>query len=218
MAAGAVMLSPTEGLPVWCGPCAIKIRAALRMLPLAYQALDAVVYMTKDVPERVSGSREKPSPAPGVDMQDEMLQTIRSWEDDLCYWVKYNRSPQHHWHWIAGAGRDDKAPLLTLEKACAFLYGSFDLMMDREECAADFGREILSLFTRTQAMVKNGPQRRRLPLPCPHCDLLTLLQEEGMAGRPWYIVCETRPGGCGTLYTPEEYEWWVEVLKARSKL
>jgi hypothetical protein len=216
LAAGAAMLAPREGFPVWCSPCSRIIREALRMLPLAYQALDAVAFMTKDAPERVSGSREKPSPAPGVDAQDEMLRTMTSWEDDLRHWVKYNRSPEHHWTWTAGAGHDDKAPLLTLERACTFLNASFDLMMEREECAADFGREVLSLFTRTQAMVKNGPQRRRLPVPCPHCDLLTLLQEEGIAGRPWYVVCEIRPGGCGTLYTPEEYEWWTEVLKARA--
>lgn len=218
LAAGEPDPVPVKGDPVWCLACARMIQQALRMLPLAYQALDAVTFMTREAPERVSGSRTPPSPSPGGDAQDEMLRTMTSWEDDLRYWAKYNRSPEHHWRHRPGAGRDETAPLLTLEAACLYLNGSFGLMMEREECAADFGCEILSLFTRAQAMVKNGPQRRRLPLPCPHCDLLTLLQEEGVAGRPWYIVCEVRPGGCGSLYTPEEWDWWVEILKARAKL
>jgi hypothetical protein len=217
LAAGDPDPIPIKGTPIWCLNCAHIIQQALRLLPLAYQALDAVAFMSRDVPERVSGSRERPSPSPGGDAQDELLHTMTSWEDDLRYWAKYNHSPEHHWKYRPGAGHDDVAPLLTLEAACVYLNGNFHIMMEREECAGDFGSEVLSLFTRAQGMVKNGPQRRKLPLPCPKCDLRTLIQEEGIAGRPWYVSCETRPGGCGSLYTPEEWDWWVQIQVERAK-
>lgn len=217
LSVGNDLLHPVAGLPCWCGNCAKTIRQALRMLPLAYQALDAVTFMTREPGEHVSGTKTPPSPSPGGDAQDELLRTMTSWEDDLRYWAKYNRSPIHMWKHQPGAGRDASGPLLTLDAACTYLNAHFDVMMAREECAADFGREILSLFTRAQAMVKTGPQRRRLPLPCPSCDFLTLVQEEGVAGRPWYISCDPRPGGCGRLYTPEEWEWWVQVQATRIK-
>lgn len=205
----------THGDPVWCHADAGIVRQALRMMPLAHQALEAVHLMTRDTPERVSGSRNPPSPSPGFDAQDEMVRVLTSWEDDLRCWRKYNHptpGPPR-----AGAGRDQAYPLLTLEVAVVYLNAGFHVMMEREECAADFGREIVSLFTRAQGMVKNGPTRRRLPFPCPACDFMTLVQEEGVAGKPWYVCCDTRPGGCGRLYTPEEWEWWIQIQTAAAK-
>lgn len=218
LAAGDPDPIPVKGDPCWCMGCARMIQEALRLMPLAYQALDAVAFMSRDPSEPVSGSKAPASPSPGGDAQDEMLRTICSWEDDFRFWAKYNRSPQHHWQYRPGAGHDLLTPLLTLEAACLYLNGNFGLMMQREECAIEFGGEILSLFTRTQAMVKNGPRRIHLHLPCPRCDMMSVIQEEGVAGRPWYLTCPETAGGCGSLYTPEEWDWWVEVLKARASL
>lgn len=218
LAAGEQDYPAVYGDPSWCMACARMVQQALRLLPLAYQALEAVAFMSREPGEPVSGSKAPASPSPGGDAQDEILRTMRAWEDDLRFWAKYNRSPQHHWRYRPGAGQDLEAPLLTLEAACLYLNGNFGLMMERQECAVEFGMEIMSLFTRAQSMIKNGPQRKHMQLPCPRCDMISVVQEEGVAGRPWYIMCETRAGGCGSLYTPEEWEWWLEILNSRAKL
>lgn len=62
-------------------------------------------------------------------------------------------------------------------------------------------------------MVKNKSVRRTLPVACPTCDMLALVQEEGIAGKPWYVECEQRLGGCSRLFSESEYIWLVQLLK-----
>jgi hypothetical protein len=63
-------------------------------------------------------------------------------------------------------------------------------------------------------MVKNKPVRRHLPNPCPSpgCDVRALIQEEGIAGEPWYVECSERLGGCGRLYSENDWEWFGRLL------
>lgn len=82
--------------------------------------------------------------------------------------------------------------------------------MMRAECAADFGHEINVLFSTALRMVKNGPLRAHLIIPCPYCNRRTLLQQEGVATKPWFTSCEERLGGCGRLFTEQEMVWMVE--------
>lgn len=198
---------PVMGAPVWCPGCAGTIRAALRALPTAYRALDAVPYMTPRAPSddlatHVSGSRERPSPGPGVDLRHEMSRTMCSWEDDMR-----QRNKSRAAHLPDGSER-------ALIDAVAFLNATFDQMMSRTECARDFGEETTALFQRAVRMVKNGQSKRRLNIPCPHCDVRALVQHEGVVNTPWYTECVEPMGGCGRLFSEQEMTWAAQVRLA----
>lgn len=195
------------GEPVWCPGCAGTVRAALRAMPDAYTALGVVPYLTPRAPSdelatHVSGSRERPSPGPGVDLRHEMSRTMCSWEDDMRSFLRSASAV------LPDGSRD------ALAAAVGYLNMNFDRMMARTECAADFGHEVLSLFQSALRMVKNGPSRRKLHIPCPRCDMRALVQQEGLAGRPWYTECIRHIGGCGTLFSEQEMTWAVEVRMA----
>lgn len=190
---------------VWCPRCAQICRSALRALPDAYLALDAVRFLTASQPAdapQVTGTRDRPSPAPGADLRDEIFHTSRSWEDDL-------RQHLHH-----RAARDGDTREETLTRTVRYLNRNFDTMIVREVCAKDFGQEMLWLFTASLRMVKNGPTRRVLIIPCPSCHRRSLIQQEGIALKPWYTSCEERLGGCGRLFTETEMAWATEVQLA----
>jgi hypothetical protein len=192
------------GEPVWCGPCSAVVRAALRRLPSAYEALLSVSVIKPSPTDtlRVSGSRERPSPSAAVDLRDELFQTTRSWEDSLRQHLRHR------------AARDLGERGLTLVSAVRYLNRNFERMMCRQECAADFGHEVNVLFSTSLRLVKNGPLRALLSIPCPFCKRKCLMQQEGLAGVPWYTACEQRLGGCGRLFTEQEMEWMVHVRVA----
>lgn len=195
----------TWGDPVWCGPCAQLARTALRSLPQAYTALGTVALLTASQPldaVRVSGTRERPSTAPGADLQDEIFHTLRSWEDTL-------RQHQRH-----RAARDATTRETTVTLSVRYLNRNFDTAIARQPGGEEFGQNINVLFSTALRMVKNGPLRHILSVPCPRCGRKALMQQEGLALQPWYTACETRLGGCGCLYSEQEMSWLVEVRMA----
>lgn len=196
----------------WCRRCAGMVRAALWSLPLAYEALDSVIYLTPKTAQRVSGSQSPRSPSPGGDLQDEIYTTVRSWEDDLCAWRRRRERD-----FVPAPMDDPDSRLVTLTASTDALGRFFETMIDREECAADFGCEVLSLFRRSRSMVGGGPNKRHLSLPCPACDLRALVAEEGIAHKPWYTVCVERLGGCGRLYTEQEISWATGLMLAETR-
>lgn len=131
-----------------------------------------------------------------------MFHTVRSWEDDL-------RQHLHH-----RAARDSTTREATLETAVRYLNRNFTAAMARDPGGREFGQEMNALFSTALRMVKNGPLRHILTIPCPHCSRKALMQQEGIALEPWYTACETRLGGCGRLYTEQEMSWIVEVQVA----
>lgn len=193
-----------QGSPVWCAGCALVVRGALRSLPQSYVHLLSVSVIKPSPTDvvRVSGSRERPSPSAAVDLRDEIFQTVRCWEDDLRQHLRHR------------AARDLATRDLTLTNAVRYLNRNFDRMMQRPECAADFGHEVNVLFSTALRLVKNGPLRSHLSIPCPYCDRRTLMQQEGLALKPWYTSCEEVLGGCGRLFTETEMVWMAEVRLA----
>lgn len=174
-------------------------------MPDAYRALDTVRLLTNSAPAdsaRVSGTHSRPSPAPGVDARDELYQTIRSWEDDIRGFLRHR------------AARDLNTHEDTLESAVRYLNRNWDRAIARDPGGKDFGLEMLGLFSRALRMVKNGPIRSRLTIPCPRCSSKALVQQEGIAGRAWYTLCSERIGGCGVYYTEVEMEWAAHVRLA----
>ena len=193
------------GEPVWCVQCAAVVRGALRSLPVGYVALAGVMGLSAPSPAdaiRVSGSRDRPSPSAAVDLRDELFQMVRVWENDLRQFL-------HH-----RAARDLESRESTLSSGVRYLNRNFGRMMARPECAADFGHEINVLFSTVLRMVKNGPLRSLLSIPCPWCHRKTLMQQEGVALVPWYTACEAALGGCGRLFTEQEMAWMAEVRLA----
>jgi hypothetical protein len=199
-----VEIKPWHGEPIFCRKCAAKIRGALRELPLAYKALNAAVYLsrTNAADERRGRSDTAPSPSPGVDHQDEILRAACSWEDDLRLHLGHK----------GAKGRIEHTLEFTLGQAVEYLNANFQAMLERDECAKDFGEEIGTLHHVAVAMLKNKPVRRQLPSPCPTCDVTALVQEEGTAGKPWYVECNERAGGCGRLFSESEFSWLTALI------
>lgn len=193
-----------QGEPVWCAGCGLVVRGALRSLPVAYVALGGVSPIRESPTDvvRVSGSRERRSPSPAVDLRDEIFQVVRGWEDDLRQFLRHR------------AARDLETREGTLANGVRYLNRNFVRMMERPECAADFGREMNVLFSTALRMVRNGPLRALLTFPCPWCHRRTLMQQEGVANVPWYTSCEQSLGGCGRLFTEDEMVWMAQVRVA----
>jgi hypothetical protein len=195
---------PWQGEPVLCRKCGSIARGALRELPDAYKALDTVKYLSRTASadeERRGRSDVPPSPSPGADHQDEICRTVTEWEDDL----------RHHLGHRAAADTGNQAADLTA--SVEYLNRNWQAMIERPECAGDFADDVTRLFRISIAMVKNKPIRKTLPVACPTCDMETLVQEEGPAGRPWYVECVERLGGCSRLFTENEYEFFVLLIK-----
>lgn len=193
------------GEPVWCVQCSLVVRAALRSLPVGYVALAGLMDLRAASPTdavRVSGSRESPSPSPAVDLRDEVFQVVRAWEDDLRGHLRHR------------AARDLSSREETLTSGVRYLNRNFGRMISRPECAAEFGHEVNVLFSTVLRMIKNGPLRSHLGIPCPWCHRKTLMQQEGVALKPWYTACEVALGGCGRLFTEDEMAWMAQVRLA----
>lgn len=188
------------GCPVWCRGCALVIRSALRGLPQGYAALSGVGAFRCSPTDvvRVSGSRERRSPSPAVDLRDELFRAVCVWSGDL-------RSYLGH---VPGRGGERE---VVLAAEVDYLNSHFERMIVRADAARAFGVQMRSLFGTVLGLVKNGPLRSHLIIPCPYCDMRTLFQQEGVAGRPWYTSCETVLGGCGRLFTETEMVWMTEI-------
>lgn len=196
-------IEPWPGEPLICRKCAAIARGALRELPLAYKALDGVKFLSRTASadeERRGRSDVAPSPSPGADHQDEICRTVSAWEDSLR---------QHLRHQGAADTGEREADLAA---SVEYLNSNYAAMVERPECAGDFVDEISRLHRITVAMVKNKPGRKHLPAPCPSCDMQALIQEEGFAGKPWYVECVEYLGGCSRLYQESEYAWLVQLL------
>jgi hypothetical protein len=196
-------IEPWQGEPVLCRKCAAIARGALRELPLAYDALASVKFLTRTASadeERRGRSDVPPSPSPGADHQDEICRTVTAWEDDLRQHLRHDAAAD------TGEHRDD------LAASVEYLNRNWLAMIERPECAGEFADEITRLHRITVAMCKNKPGRKHLPAPCPSCDMMALIQEEGFAGKPWYVECVEYLGGCSRLYQETEYLWLVQLL------
>lgn len=207
-----VELEPRAGQPVYCLRCAVTIRAALRELPLAYDAVGpgAVLVSTMNDDEHVARTAALPSPSPGADQQDEIAATMRDWEDMLRRYLG---------HKAATDVFDDRRA--TLANSIEYLNTHFRQIITWADdpvvfMAADFGGDVWRLHSSTTRMVKSGPMRRHLPVPCPTCQARTLIQEEGKALEPWSIECVERIGGCGRVFSENEYAWLRELILDKS--
>lgn len=201
-------IEPWPGAPILCRRCTSIVRSALRELPLAYDALASVKFLTRTASadeERRGRSDVPPSPSPGADHQNEILSFARDWEDAL-------RRHLHH----QAATDTFGDPRATLTTAVEYLNSHYQDLTDGcdYDLVEEFAKDIHNAYSTALAMVKNKPVRRHLPTPCPSpgCDVRALIQEEGIAGKPWYVECSERLGGCGRLYAEQDWSWFEKLL------
>lgn len=200
-------LEPWPGEPNLCRKCASIVRNALRELPHAYDALETVKYQSRTNAadqERRGRSDTAPSPSPGADHQDEILRLACAWEDELR---------KHLGHQSA---TDEFGDLrATLLASVEYINRNWQALVDGcdYDFIEEFANDIHGAYATAVAMCKNKPVRRILPVACPTCDMQTLIQEEGVAGKPWYVECSERLGGCSRLFTENEYEYFIRLVK-----
>lgn len=200
-----VEIEPWLGEPILCRRCATTVRAALRELPRAYDALATVPYLTRSASadeERRGRSDVPASPSPGADHQDEILSLARAWEDELRKHLGHTAATDQFGN-----------PRATLTAAVEYLNTNYSaLLVWERDPVEEFARDIHRAYKTAVTMVKNRPVRRHLTVACPSCDMQTLIQEEGVAGRPWYVECAERLGGCSRLFTESEYDWLIQLV------
>jgi hypothetical protein len=200
-------IEPWPGEPTLCRKCAAIVRSALRELPHAYDALACAKYLTRTATaddERRGRSDVPPSPSPGADHQDEILSFTRDWEDALRRHLRHHAATDHFGD-----------PRATLRASTEYLNTNYQALLDWDyDLVEEFAGDIHRAYATAVAMVKNKPVRRRLPSPCPSpgCDVKALIQEEGIAGKPWYVECSERLGGCGRLYSESDWDWFAKLL------
>jgi hypothetical protein len=200
-------IEPWPGEPNICRKCATVVRSALRELPRAYDALASVKFLTRCASaddERRGRSDVPASPSPGADHQDEICSFARDWEDNLR---------RHLGHRAAEDEFGDSRA--TLAASVEYLNANYDAVLDWDyDITGEFAKDIHKAYATAVAMCKNKPVRRHLPTPCPSpgCGLKALIQEEGVAGKVWYVECSERLGGCGRLYAESDWEWFGRLL------
>jgi len=89
----------------------------------------------------------------------------------------------------------------TLNGAAQFLNAHIDWALTNHPLALELGRDILRARKRAQTATKTNPQRRRMPIPCPRCDLKTLVHEGGTD----HITCGNT-AECGRILSMDEYD------------
>lgn len=162
-------VSPWLGEPVWCGPCASRVRLRLAELDdlIALRKATADGQRQSDTAERVSGSSAgAASPSQAADDEDELAAMLLGWE----------RAYRDLRRWPSPAPRGE---LASAETTCiAWLAHHLDGIL-RSPLAADFGLEILQWHREFTGSAKAGVRTLRKPMRCPSCQLLTLTWTEG---------------------------------------
>jgi hypothetical protein len=73
-------------------------------------------------------------------------------------------------------------------------------------------RDVTDTHTRISGRWPRTPAERRLPLPCPQCDRLTLhMHPPAAEGHPVQVICHWKT--CGRTMTDEDYYWRVNEAK-----
>lgn len=222
-------LAATAGQPVWCGPCAAGVVAALRHIVDAYTQLELDKLRGPTAAphdQHVSGSRDAPSPSPAADEQDELVRRLVWWEDqirearglarrgarlpvtpsrqlDRCPWPRplLPRRPPRS----VGLLRPS-VESTTLTGTVRFLQANLGWALAQVGIPLDpgpgelIGRDLLRLRALIGGRTKTRPQRSRRDVPCPRCEMRTLVHEGGTD----HVQCENPD--CRRMLSLDEYD------------
>lgn len=195
-------INPWLGDPVWCGPCASKIRLKLAELDdlIALAKATADGQKQSDAAERVSGtSDEARSPSRAGDDEDELAAMLTGWE----------RAYRDLRRWPSPAPRGD---LASVETTCiAWLLHHLNGIL-RSPVAEDFGLEILQWHREFTSGTKAGVRTLRKPMRCPSCQYLTLVWTEGEQ----QVLCNNP--ACNRILSLADYDAEVEKMAKDQKV
>lgn len=192
-------VQPSYGDP-WCGRCKAVIHAELAELDDVSSLLASRPPL--DVPGsdedkragRVSGTRERKSPSPRMDVLDE-----------LGDWLRDSESA------FRGADPPARRGYLATERTTiiAWLADHFDAHITHPGLAADYGAEIRRWHRELASLSRAGTVDKHLHKPCPRCNMYTLWVRDGED----YVRCiddAARGGSCGRRMTRAEYRDYAD--------
>lgn len=167
-------LRATPGQPVWCDRCGRGI--AQRLLELD----DLVPMLEAELGGRRTGIDETgirttgpaPSPSPAVDDLDEVLRTLHLWEDAYRELRGFPFRPA-------------RPADLRFTLSIRWLHGRI-LGILGAPFAEELGRDVLRLHSLVRRRTSTDPAKRRMPEPCPRCDLKAVTHHAGDA----HVACE----------------------------
>lgn len=187
-------LQPWPGNPYWCDRCRTRVLDALGMLPELIAAIHLeALHATPKQTERVTASTTPPWPGQasrlltdlivgGLAEAEDAMRDLRSWSERTATFESD-----------------------VLNKSVTVLTLSIDWLLTShpEAASPDTSPGATILLWRDKAMRFTGRDKliHKFPVRCPTCDLLALRREDGSS----YVECLPRIGGCGRLWTEDEY-------------
>jgi hypothetical protein len=213
--------------PVVCAGCQARGERDLRDLPrLAADLLAIARDPSRTAGEPVSGSREKPLvlqvgiwsfvglASPGtvhaatledalcqvgeIPLADALHTSARAIADDLGVGVPRVR---RHTDADVAVGAFVRFLLAQHDRAC------------RLPWADEYLTEVHQLWATARTLAQDWPLVHELQPPCPDCGLTTLRRDNGAS----FVYCSRRLGGCGRLWSEQDYRWLVHMLIVEAK-
>lgn len=199
-------LLPWPGNPYWCDRCRYRVLDALNMLPELVAAIHLeALYATPKQNERVSRTTAPAWPGQsarlmtdlvvgGLAEVEDSMRSMRSWSERTATFEP-----------------------VVLNRAITVLTLSVDWLLTSYPDAGDpdISPGATILAWRDKAMRFTGRDKlvHKFPVRCPTCDLLALRRDDGSS----YVECLPRIGGCGRLWTEDEYMNLVTVAASDYK-
>lgn len=199
-----------------CDPCRLWLPTVLRDIGELHTTLD-VTARTGAAGPRVSGSREAPVPlaldvldltaaarlgsrgphARGVLGDDDQIGHL-SVATELEFWVI---------DWIGARDKSEHRPEPTVTVMIGWLGDRLDDACDDHPAVDEFAADMRTLRAVLRRANGDLPQRPEplVGVPCSGCDQAALYRDPGSQ---WRAEC----GGCGKLYSEDEYERWTGLL------
>lgn len=193
-------VEPRPGVPVWCRPCQVRIVDAVGRLPELVAVLASMpggrlaAGGHSGRPVR-STAIVSPSGSPAWDACDEVISW--AWETAVGVMQHVGEDPPSAW-WSSSA-----APVASLSTSVAALLRHADAWLAGPGAVED-GRRALRLVAEAERGTGTDPLVHRLPAPCPSCDTLALVREDGED----QVSCRV----CHNAWTEERYRLLVRVL------
>lgn len=203
--------------PPVCDGCRARLVSQLRELPELYALLPAVLARPGGSAEKVSGTREAPVPL-SLDVVDLLAESrrpnptaeARSHPDDAVGGLSV-ASALDEWvrDWRAARSKGEGLPVPTVAALSGWLRVRLDWACDQHPAIGEFATEIRHIAASLRTTLALRRHVDRLEAPCPTCDMRALYREvDPVRGAADYIRC----GGCGRLWTPDEYARLAVIL------
>jgi hypothetical protein len=190
-------IKPWPGDPIWCTRCAAAIGSALaaldELLPLRLAQADGYGAPGDYTAGRViHTTADPPSPSPGHDDLDEVLDWLRTWE---AHYRKLRG-------WPPPPRRGMTADALT--STLAWLGARLSGLLAHPDVADTFGAGVQWWHHRLQNATHTRPPLSKKPAPCRRCGRHSLFFHDD-ALRPT-IRCHADADTCGLIMTTGEYD------------